>query len=122
MINLQELKTRYPKSFDKLKQYLEKSIRKLLLSLQGVQDERDFPISDELIMQYIEGTLPANPRLLFDFFDLHKIHVIVTLHVDDESIWVSWNTVEKVSSTFNSRFEAELAGFEKAFETLEKQL
>lgn len=75
--------------------------------------------------EYVAKFVDANPRILFDVFDAHKIYIITSVSaVDGYFRWeiqndiASWGTSEYL----DNRKEAELAGIIEAFQILNEKL
>lgn len=82
---------------------------------QGVEDDK-------------MGTLiELNPRMLFDVFDSHELHIeILVMYSDKPSIFtytvVEGDLVHTEPTKYDSRIEAEKVAIEKAFEILNDKL
>jgi hypothetical protein len=89
---------------------------KQLMRDQGIENDNIAPIID------------ANPRVLFDVFDEHKIFICIAVwtktpkHFENVEFSFSINATNKNNSNFVTRKEAELFAIEEAFEILENQL
>lgn len=75
--------------------------------------------------EYVAKFVDANPRILFDVFDAHKIYITTSVSaVDGYFRWeiqndiASWGTSEYL----DNRKEAELAGIIEAFQILNEKL
>lgn len=114
MINLELIKTRYPKAFDKMKIWGKDMLTKSVGLPITMADS--FP--DELLLPSL-----VNSRALFDFFDNYDIWMYPYLN---ESWWdYIIKTKEDVfdsTAGLKTRREVEYLGFEKCFKILEKKL
>ena len=77
--------------------------------------------------EYIATFVDASPRMLFDVFDVHELHIeILVMYSDKPSIFtytvVEGDLVHTEPTKYDSRIEAENVAIEKAFEILNDKL
>ena len=77
--------------------------------------------------EYIATFIDASPRMLFDVFDSHELHIeILVMYSDRPSIFtytvVEGDLVHTEPTKYDSRIEAEKVAIEKAFEILNDKL
>ena len=77
--------------------------------------------------EYIATFVDASPRMLFDVFDAHELHIeILVMYSDKPSIFtytvVEGDLVHTKPTKYDSRIEAEKVAIEKAFEILNDKL
>lgn len=97
-------------------------LERLLDSLKdnSVPDDfKEFVKAQDMENENISKMIDANPRILFDVFDEHKVYIQITVH-NDQWDWKVGSAVE--NSVCNSRIEAEKAAIEKAFQMLNDKL
>lgn len=98
----------YPQSIEEFKKFIGSTMSKELLGA-------DIALYD----QGLKAILYYNPRALYEFFDGKGLNLIIT---KGDKGW--YHTIDGHLTTFkeDSRIQAEEAGFQLCFETLEKQL
>ena len=77
--------------------------------------------------EYIATFVDASPRMLFDVFDAHELHIeILVMYSDKPSIFtytvIEGDLVHTKPTKYDSRIEAEKVAIEKAFEILNDKL
>ena len=77
--------------------------------------------------EYIATFVDASPRMLFDVFDVHELHIeILVMYSDKPSIFtytvIEGDLVHTKPTKYDSRIEAEKVAIEKAFEILNDKL
>jgi hypothetical protein len=68
----------------------------------------------------IATMIEANPRILFDVFDEHKVYV--QINVNTPYFSYSINEGDVISGSWENRIEAEKAAIEQAFQMLNNKL
>lgn len=111
-LNPKEVKEKYPKSVEKLKQYLTKGYEQ-----EKVPKELQAQINPDILTTYtIVGV-----RGLYEFFDESELYIHVIRSGEDLfSYGIGFGFFS--SGRFETRLEAEKHAFETAFEELEKRL
>jgi hypothetical protein len=91
------------------------------MSDTNVPDEfKEFVKAQDLENDKIAVMINANPRILFDVFDNHKVYIETTI---DELNGFWWRIGELKSTIgYEHRINAEEAAIEKAFAILEEKL
>lgn len=80
-------------------------------------------LEDALDAEYIGHLLSVNHRILYEFFDKQEVLVTVDhVHTGLSTEWYSIVNGVEGKEWFTARYEAEVDGFVKAFETLENKL
>ena len=109
-MNWENIKTKYPKAFDKYSEWLEDPTE----------------ITEYGFLVYIEMNdkhTIVNDRYLYDFFDEQGINISIGAFLGfDYRIYQKANTLASNKITFDTRTLAEEKAFEKAFEILENKL
>ena len=114
-MNIQIIKSKYPKSYEKLVIW-----SKNIIAQYGGMDQT---MQNNLPMDNIIETMVVyNPRSLYEFFDGLGINVIINLDNNKWRYIISETSIIVDQTFYNSRKEAEDAGFLKGFELLEKTL
>lgn len=126
MLDIKKIRTDCPKAIDKLDDFIAISLANFQEALikEGLVDIKDSlpTMSKEDAITYVENVIPANLRILFDFFDNQQVRIFINPSPEDENLFTYYNSVEKESKVASSRPEAEELAFTNAFYTLEKQL
>ena len=115
-----ELLENFPKATLVVKQWF---LNKLLESLKdsSVPDDfKEFVKAQDMENANISKMIDANPRILFDVFDEHKLYIQITYY-DGPKFWCSINGVES-GNKYDTRLEAEKEAIEGAFQMLNDKL
>ena len=110
-LDVKEVKTKYPKSYNKLKEWF-------FLPDKQAEDQPVFVPTEKGSEDLAMATLQFNSRVLYDFFDDQGIYVSLFRNEDEMFNYY----VKDVSFASVTRNEAEEKVFILAFEELEKQL
>lgn len=84
------------------------------------EDFKSFVQAQDLENKNVAAMIDANPRVLFDVFDNHKIYIQITYY-DGPKFWCSINGVEN-GNKYDTRKEAEQEAIEGAFQMLNDKL
>jgi hypothetical protein len=98
-------------------------LSKLLDSLNDTsfpEDFKEFVKAQDLEDDKIATMLDANPRVLFDVFDEHKVYI--QINVNTPYFSYSINEGDIISGPWETRIEAEKEAIEQAFKLLEEKL
>lgn len=121
-----ELKEKYPKAIKELNNWVRNGL--LAFQKQIATEESIIPqLTDSIIEKATEAMLQTSCRDLFDFFDINNISVEINkistkIWTADIDKWAGESINTLTVGDYNSRIEAEIAGFEIAFGELEKLL
>lgn len=86
-----------------------------------IPDEfKEFVKAQDLENDKIATMINANPRILFDVFDNHKVYIQITYY-DGPNFWCSINGVQS-ENKHSSRIAAETEAIQGAFTILEAKL
>ena len=117
----------YPKAAEVINEfYRSKMIESL--NTEDVPDEfKELVKQQEFDNQYIAKFIDGNPRILFDVFDDHELHVeILVMYSDRPSIFtytvIEGDLIHTQPTKYNTRIEAEKVAIETAFQILNEKL
>lgn len=82
----------------------------------------DLQTNKEMLSQIVANVIQHDPRKLYDFFDDKKIRIFITDHTEFPNLFYSFNSIERNSKSFDSRWKAEKNAFMEALSQLEKTL
>ena len=119
MMTSLELLQNNPKTATVIKQWF---LGKLLDSLKDdklPENFKEFVKAQDLEDDKIATMIDANPRVLFDVFDEHKIYIDISC-LNDKFLWGINDDMR--NSVYETRKEAEKAAIEQAFEILNDKL
>lgn len=121
-----------------IKLAVEDSLKNNLLAINGLDIKKKYPKGYKALATYmgdkaqipnmmdeetVLGILLYSPRIvLYDFFDLNEIYTNILGLKQSWYVNIDSLKIKHTTPTFSSRVEAEVAGFDKAFEILEKDL
>jgi hypothetical protein len=94
--------------------------------LESLNDEsipenfKDFVKAQDMENENISKMIDANPRILFDVFDEHKVYI--QINVSSSNFSYSINEGDVISGSWENRIEAEKAAIEQAFQMLNNKL
>jgi hypothetical protein len=120
MMTSLELLQNNPKTTTVIKQWF---LGKLLDSLNDdklPENFKEFVRAQDLEDDKLATIIDANPRMLFDVFDEHKVYV--QINVNTPYFSYSINEGDVISGSWETRIEAEKAAIEQAFEILNNKL
>ena len=115
----------YPKAHNKLKVYGNDLLNIWMREATGQNPEE---IKDEEVEGVLEALLQSNTRLLYDFLDINHVYLqpILLEQLNPENGWgfeISHpGGNEDENAKYDTRKDAELAGFIKSFKILEELL
>lgn len=111
-MNLELIKTKYPRAFDKMKVWGKQQ----LIQGVGLPVEITDSFPDEMLLPAL-----VNSRALLDFFDSYDVFITIKRYTQSNK-WSYTINEEQPSVAFSERKEAEQTGFFKGFEILENLL
>lgn len=124
MLDFKEIKEKYPKSYKKLVNWTKETLLSFQRMIMGDLKQDNLPeITDEMGEKALDGFIKVNYRLLFDFFDKNGLPISIDFNPkQEEGYEFSFYLLSSGLDTgYKTRPEAEIAGFNKALEELEKQ-
>lgn len=112
-----KIEARYPKSFDKINEWLfqQEELIKLTVEMTGDKD------LNEAKAQFTAMLIQLDPRKLYEVFDALGVKISI-MYNKESNMWTHFNSKKDYSYTAGSRIEAEQTAFEDAFDELEKSL
>jgi hypothetical protein len=114
-LNTKEIKEKYPKSVEELKEYLTRGYKEL-----NVSEELKAQINPDVLTTYsIVGM-----RGMYEFFDEWGLYIEIAYHGGKFGYGIGERDGDnpEISYGFNTRLDAEKKAFETVFEELEKRL
>ena len=93
--------------------------------LESLNDEsipenfKDFVKAQDMENENISKMIDANPRILFDVFDEHKVYIDISC-LNNKFLWGINDDMH--NSVYETRKEAEKAAIEQAFQMLNNKL
>lgn len=124
---MKPLKENYPKSWEKLKEYLTNELIELTNRWRKVMPEGvavDFPKIEPISDTGAEGMIQFYPRRLYDFFDAQELPISIQQIGKNKDLMRRWqyDIGEEVYSDYTSRVQVEEKAWDRAFEILEGKL
>lgn len=119
-MNIEIIKSKYPKGYDQLRKYITSLISKEVTS----EVLAAFPMDTAIQMTFSNS---QSIRSLWDFFDAYEIYMTISYkdkywHTSIDNKMISPDGTAIYKPTYKIRIEAEEIGFTKCFEILEKKL
>jgi hypothetical protein len=101
--------------------------------LESLNDEsipenfKDFVKAQDMENENISKMIDANPRILFDVFDEHKVYIEILVDYKKPDVTFTYtvindDTMYSNPSHYNNRIEAEKEAIEQAFQMLNNKL
>jgi len=109
----------FPKATIVIKQWF---LDKLLESLKDdsvPENFKEFVRAQDMETDKIATMIEANPRVLFDVFDEHKVYIDISC-LNNKFLWGINDDMQ--NSVYETRKEAEKAAIEQAFQMLNNKL
>lgn len=121
LLNAKDLLDNNPKTYKVFRDFLVSSLQGFQGQLsKGIEEGLEIPEIAPLVnKEQVEAVITWTPRVLLDFFDEQKIHLIIEKTQDG---WYFVINQSHDGTYYKTRNEAEIAGFNKCFTELESTL
>ena len=122
-----ELLEKYPEAATVINEFYRSKMIDSLNTEDVPEDFKELVKQQEFDNEYIAKFIDGNPRILFDVFDDHSLHIeILVMYSDRPSIFtytvVEGDLIHSQPTKYNSRIEAEKVAIETAFQILNEKL
>jgi hypothetical protein len=121
-MNTKELLETYPKATEIIKQHFVEKLLESLINADLPDDFKEFARQQEIDNDKIATLVDAQPRGLFDVFDVNDVFVQISVDLENKCFRYSFDGGRVESNDYSKRREAEMAAIEKAFEILNEKL
>jgi len=120
-----ELLETYPKAAEVINEFYRTKMMDSMDASDVPDDFKDMLKQQEFDNEYVAKFIDANPRILFDVFDKHRILIHISIMDDGKEVTFSHHISKAVNSVYApciTRMEAERNAIEEAFEILNSKL
>jgi len=122
-----DLLEKYPEAAAVINEFYRSKMINSLDTEDVPEDFKELVKQQEFDNEYIAKFIDGNPRILFDVFDDHELHVeILVMYSDKPSIFtytvVEGDLIHSQPTKYTSRIEAEKVAIETAFQILNEKL
>ncbi len=122
-----DLLEKYPEAAAVINEFYRSKMIESLNTEDIPEDFKELVKQQEFDNEYIAKFIDGNPRILFDVFDDHELHIeILVMYSDRPSIFtytvVEGDLIHSQPTKYNSRIEAEKVAIETAFQILNEKL
>ena len=122
-----DLLEKYPEAAAVINEFYRSKMIDSLNTEDVPEDFKELVKQQEFDNEYIAKFIDGNPRILFDVFDDHSLHIeILVMYSDRPSIFtytvVEGDLIHSQPTKYNSRIEAEKVAIETAFQILNEKL